>query len=152
MSKGVFTDRVHRPTPDEIFVALGPRRKSWDELDQYVVENYQVQGELIFGGLNYGWAVRFRKGGKTLLVLFPGQKEFIAQVVVGRSLLKKAQALKLGENARRVLESAKRFYEGCWLYIKVSSRQDSLDIQQLVALKAKPRPLRKETLSAARAA
>jgi hypothetical protein len=150
MSKGCFTDRNHRPSMREIFAALGARRKAWDELDHYMAENYQVQGELLFGGLNYGWALRFRRSGKTLLVLFPGQKGFIANVVLGHSLLKKAQALKLGENARQVLESARRFYEGCWLYIKVSSKQDVLDVRQLVALKAKPQPLRKESLSAAR--
>ena len=148
MSKGSFTDRTHRPSMQEIYAALGPRRKAWDELNQYLAENYQVKGELLFGGLNYGWALRFRKSGKTLLVLFPGQKEFIANVVVGRSLLQKAQALKLGENARQVLGSAKRFYEGCWLYIKVTSKQDVFDVQQLIALKAKPRPAREKTRSA----
>jgi hypothetical protein len=152
MSKGCFTDRAHRPTWQEIYAALGPRRKAWDELNQYIVENYQVRGELLFGGLNYGWALRFRKSGKTLLVLFPGQKEFIANVVVGRSLLKSAQALKLGENARQVLTSAKRFYEGCWLYVKVSSKQDIQDVQQLIAVKAKPQPARKKTLFASPAA
>ena len=148
MSKGSFTDRTHRPSMQEIHAALGPRRKAWDELNQYMAENYRVKGELLFGGLNYGWALRFRKSGKTLLVLFPGQKEFIANVVVGRSLLEKAQALKLGENARQVLGNAKRFYEGCWLYIKVSSKQDVFDVQQLIALKAKPRPAREKTRSA----
>jgi hypothetical protein len=143
MSKGCFTDRDRRPSMEEIFAALGARRKAWDELNQYMVENYQVKGELLFGGLNYGWALRFRKSGKSLLVLFPGQKELIANVVVGRSLVQKAQALRLGENARQVLKSAKRFPEGCWLYIRVGSRRDILDVQQLIALKAKPRPLRK---------
>jgi hypothetical protein len=152
MSKGCFTDRKQRPSTAEIYAVLGPRRKAWDELNQYMVENYQVRGELLFGGLKYGWALRFRKSGKPLLVLFPGQKEFIANVVVGRSLLEKAQALKLGENARQVLGGAKRFYEGCWLYIKVSSKQDVLDVQQLIALKAKPRLARRKTLSAPPAA
>ena len=152
MSKSSFTDRTHRPSMQEIYAALGPRRKAWDELNQYLAENYQVKGELLFGGLNYGWALRFRKSGKTLLVLFPGQKEFIANVVVGRSLLQKAQALKLGENARQVLGNAKRFYEGCWLYIKVSAKQDIQDVQQLVALKSKPKPATKGLIRPRRAA
>jgi hypothetical protein len=152
MSKGCFIDRKRRPSTAEIYTALGPSRKAWDKLNRYMVENYQVKGELIFGGPSYGWALRYRKSGKTLLVLFPGQKEFIANVVVGRSLLEKAQALNLGENARHVLGSAKRFYEGCWLYIKVSSDQDFFDVQQLIALKAKPRPARTKPPSAPPAA
>lgn len=152
MSKSCFTERAHPPTMEEVYAALGPRRKAWDELSQYMADYYQARGELIFGGLNYGWALRFRKGGKPLLALFPGEKGFIANVVVGRSLLKKAHVLELGENARRVLESAKRFHEGCWLYIKVRTKQDLRDIQQLIALKFPPRPVGKGSLSAARAA
>lgn len=152
MSKGSFTDREHRPTMEEVFTSLGPRRRAWDELNQYMLENYQLAGEMLFGGVNYGWALRFRKSGKTLLVLFPGHRELIANVVIGRSLLKNAQALKLGENARHVLDSAKRFHEGCWLYIKVGSRRDILDIQQLVALKSKPRPVEKGPVPDRRAA
>jgi hypothetical protein len=148
MSKGSFTDRDHHPSREEIDAALGPRRKAWDELNRYMAENYQVQGELVFGGLSYGWAARFRKSGKTLLTLFPGQKQFIANVVLGRSLLKKAHALKLGDNARQVLGSAKRYPEGCWLYIRVSSKQDAADIQRLIALKAPPRALQKQTHAA----
>ena len=151
MSKGSFTDHEHRPTMEEIFTSLGSRRKAWDELNQYMLENYHVTGELLFGGVNYGWALRFRKSGKTLLTLFPRQRGFVANVVIGRSFLGQAQALKLGENARQVLDSAKRFHEGCWLYVKVRSKQDILDIQQLVALKLKPRPVRKGTLTAKRA-
>ncbi|MBZ5563329.1 MAG: DUF3788 domain-containing protein [Acidobacteriia bacterium] len=152
MSKGIFTDRNHCPSMEEIFAALGPRQKRWEELNHYVRENYQVEGELVFGGANYGWAQRYRRSGKTLLYLFPGRNVLFANVVVGRSLLKKAEALKLGSNARHVLETAKRFYEGCWLYIKVSSTQDFRDIQQLIALKAKPRPLPEQSDSAPRAA
>ncbi len=152
MSKGIFTDRNHCPSMEEIFAALGPRRKRWEELNRYMRENYQVEGGPVFGGVNYGWAQRYRRSGKTLLQLFPGRKALIANVVVGRSLLKKAEALKLGSNARHVLGSAKRYYEGCWLYIKVSSTQDILDVQQLIALKAKPRPLPEPSASDARAA
>jgi hypothetical protein len=152
MSKGAFTDRHHPPTLQEIRAALGLRRTALDELDRYMAENYQVQGELFFGGLDYGWGVRFRKNGKPLLALFPGQKRLIANVVVGRSLLKQAEALKLGANARQVLESAKRFYEGCWLNIQIRSRRDLLDIRQLIALKARPRPAPPPAASAPRAA
>ncbi len=152
MSKGIFTDRHHRPSAEEIFAALGPRQKRWAELNQYMRENYQVEGELVFGGMNYGWSWRYRRGGKTLLYLFPGQSALIANVVVGRSLLKKAEDLKLGANARQVLSRAKRYHEGCWLYITVSSAQEVRDIQRLIALKAKPRPLLKHPASVPRAA
>ncbi len=152
MSKGSFIDRDHRPSIEEIFAALGARRERWEELNQYMRENYQVEGELVFGGVNYGWTQRYRRSGKTLLCLFPARNALVANVVVGRSLLKNAEALKLGSNARQVLINAKRYPEGCWLYIQVTSNQDIRDIQQLVALKAKPRPLRLQPTAAPRAA
>lgn len=152
MSKGIFTDRNHCPLMEEIFAALGPRQKRREELNHYMRENYQVEGELVFGGANDGWAQRYRRSGRTLLQLLPGRDALIANVVVGRSLLKKAEALQQGSNARHVLETAKRLYEGCWLYVKVSSAQDIRDIQQLIALKAKPRPLREHPASVPHAA
>lgn len=143
MDKSIFDDRTHRPSVKEVLAAVGRRRKDWEGLNQYMWDNYRGRGELIFGGKNYGWAFQFRRSGKPLLALFPGKDTFIAQVVVGRSLLEKAQTLKLGKHVKQLLAGARRYYEGVWLYIDVTSARDILDVQTLVALKARPSQGRK---------
>jgi len=141
--KSVFDDRTHKPSVKEVFAVLGRRRKNWDGLNQYMWDNYRGRGELIFGGKNYGWAFQFRRSGKPLLALFPGKDAFIALVVVGRSLLEKAQSLELGKHVKELLAGAHRYHEGVWLYIDITSARDILDVQRLVALKARPSQGRK---------
>jgi hypothetical protein len=152
MAKSVFDDRTHKPSGKEVLAVLGRRRKDWDSLNQYMWDNYRERGGLIFGGKNYGWAFQFRRSGKPLLALFPGKDAFIALVVVGRSLLAKAQSLKLGKHVKQLLAVAHRYPEGVWLYIDITSARDILDVQKLVALKARPSQGRKAAAAPSKAA
>lgn len=38
-----------------------------ERLAQFVTDNYQIESDFAFYGKNYGWAMRFRRGGKALL-------------------------------------------------------------------------------------
>jgi hypothetical protein len=118
--------------------ALAGALPLWNALLQVLAEVYGAAGELRFYGRNYGWALRFRKSGKALLSLYPGEGSFTAQVVVSPAQAEKAMALALGRKVRAVLETTHEYPEGRWLYIPVASEQDVQDIQQLLALKAKP--------------
>ena len=80
-------------------------------------------------------ALRFRKAGKALLSMYPGEGSFTVQIVLGETPASKASSPRLGKNAKNVLESARQFPEGRWLFIRVSSKQDIRDIQQLLLLK-----------------
>lgn len=144
MSKGIFTDRTHQPTRQEIQAALGSKRPAWEELTRFVSEKYGGEGELKFYGKNYGWAVRFRRSGKALLSLYPGKNWVTAQIILGRPQVEKARVLKLGKNVRQTLESAHQYPEGRWLFIKVGSKKDISDIEALLLLKSRP-PERRES-------
>ena len=135
MAIGAFVEKQHQPTMAEIRDSIGPKRELWDSLERFLGENYRSKRDLAFYGRNYGWALRFRKAGKALLSMYPGQGVFTVQVVLGEEPARKASSLKLGKNARKVLESARQFPEGRWLFIRVNSKQDLRDIQQLLLLK-----------------
>jgi len=138
MAVGAFVDKERQPTMQEIFVSIGAKRKSWERLAQFIADNYRVKGDFAFYGKNYGWALRFRKGGKALASIYPGKDSFTVQIVLGETLVEKASGLKLGRNVRKVLENAHQFPEGRWLFIRVESQQDITDVQQLLVLKARP--------------
>jgi hypothetical protein len=135
MAVGSFVEKQHQPTMREVFASIGPKKVLWENLERFVAENYRTKRDFAFYGKNYGWAVRFRKAGKALLSMYPGEHIFTVQIVLGEALGKKASNLKLGKNTRNVLESAHQFPEGRWLFIKVNSKQDLRDIQQLLLLK-----------------
>jgi len=119
----------------EVFASIGSKKRLWENLERFVAENYQSKRDFAFYGKNYGWALRFRKAGKALLSMYPEEGSFTAQIVLGETPAKKASSIRLGRNARNVLGRAHQFPEGCWLFIRVSVKQDLRDIQQLLLLK-----------------
>jgi Protein of unknown function (DUF3788) len=135
MSVGIFTDKKHRPTMGQMFEAIDPQQSTWKELTQFIQANYPSQQDFRFYGKNYGWALRFRKGGKALLSLYPTEGGFTIQVILGAPDTEKALSLKLGKHVRQIIEQAHPYPEGRWLFIAVKSERDIKDVQQLLALK-----------------
>jgi hypothetical protein len=138
MSVGVFTDKAHQPTEEEMLAAIGARRSLWEQLILYLRESYRCQEDVKFYGKNLGWAVRFRKGGIALVSLYPGADEFTAQLILGASLTEKALATTRTETARQALETAHLYPEGRWLFVRIESEAELGDVQQLLALKVRP--------------
>jgi hypothetical protein len=135
MSIGYFVDKDHPPSTEEIAAALGEKRALWDSLVQFIADSYQLAVEPSFGGKNYGWNLWYRKGGKSLVSLYPQQEGIVAQVVLGKAELEKAMALNLGEHVSKLLRETPRLHDGCWLFIPVTSEEDARDVQQLLLVK-----------------
>jgi hypothetical protein len=141
MAVGLFLEKEHRPTGKEIKLALGKRYGIFQTLLDAMKRNYQLEGEWNYGGKNYGWNLRFRKSGKTLLNLFPHDGFPVALVVLGTEQVEKSRSLKLSKNVKDVFAKALQFFDGRWLYVPVKTAKDAKDIQALIALKRKPAPL-----------
>lgn len=139
MSIGAFLDKDMPPSPQDILEALGGQRALWEQLIQFLGENYQLPGELNYGGKNYGWNLRYRKSGKTLLTLYPQQGYCVAQIVLGKAEVEQALALKLGKNVQTCLVETPQLHDGRWLFIKVRTARDVKDVQQLLQIKRRPK-------------
>lgn len=140
MSIGIFLDVEHQPTGTEVLDTLGAKKSLWQELTRFLADNYPVEGEWTFGGKKYGWSLRYRKSGKTLVTLYPEKSKFIAQIVLGQAEVAQALALKLGKNVRTILQQTPQLHDGRWLFINANSKQDVQDIQKLLQIKRKPKP------------
>jgi len=136
MAVGGFVDKNHKPTMREMWDSLGSKRELWDGLIRFVEEDCRAKSDFAFYGVNYGWAMRFRKGGKALLSLYPGKDTFVAQIVLGEAPGRKASHLALGSNVRRVFENTRPLADGRWLFIRVNSKKDVRDCRNLLALKS----------------
>jgi len=139
MAVGTFVDKQHRPTKEEISSSIGPKKELWENLERFIGENYRTKRDFAFYGKNYGWAVRFRKAGKALLSMYPGKGSFTAQIVLGETAARNASRLKLRKNAKNMLDSAHRFPEGRWLFIRIELKRDVADVQELLLLKERPK-------------
>ena len=94
--------------------------------------------DMTYGGKNYGWNLWYRKSGRSLVSLYPQENAFIAQVVLGREQVEKALSLSLGENVGRVLHETPSLHDGRWLFIKITTETDLVDVEQLLMLKKRP--------------
>jgi hypothetical protein len=137
---GLFLDKEYQPTETAVLEALGTKRSLWEELTQFIADNYPIPGEWNFGGKNYGWNFWYRKSGKTLLTLYPQVGYFMAQIVLGKEQVEQALTLKLGRNVGMVLTETPQLHDGRWLFIKVKTKKDVKDIQQLLQVKRRPKP------------
>ena len=142
MGIGIFTDKGHQPTVEAMLATVGSKRLFWEKLTGFISDNHRAQRDFTFYGKNYGWAVRFRKGGKALISLYPGKEEFTVQIVLGPTQADEAFGLNLGENVIKIIENAHKYPEGRWLFIKIESEQDLGDVQKLLMVKSPPGQLK----------
>jgi len=138
MAIGTFVDKGHRPTMKEILASIGSRRGLWEELIRFIAEKYRPKGKFIFGGENYGWAFRYRRGGKALTTIYPAREGFVVQIVIGPTQAEEAFRLDLGKKVRKMLEDARPYRDGRWLFVSVRSKRDIDDVQRLLMTKLSP--------------
>ena len=139
MPIGAFLDKDRRPSPRQISQMLGPKKPLWDRLLKFIASNYQIPPDLSYGGKKYGWNLWYRKGGKTLVSLYPQDKHFVAQVVLGHAQAEEALTLKLGKSVRQTIEAAPQLHDGKWLFLGVRNVRDVKDVEALLQLKKRPR-------------
>jgi len=144
VSIGALVDKQHQPTISAMLVSVRSKRPLWAPLTQFIEENYRIKRDFAFYGKNYGWALRFRNGGRVLAAFYLGTGSFTVQISIGEAQPEEALQLRLCAKMRGILRNARAFTEGRWLFIPVESDQDCRDVEHLLivrasSLKKKPR-------------
>ncbi len=127
-----------QPTDAEILETIG-NAKHWLDLRDYLESAYGFAPELFNGG-KHGWALRYRKSGKTLCNLIPEKGAFTVLIVLGKKEVEKALSItdKLNANVRQLLEDTEQLHDGRWLWIRVRRQGDIKSIKELLKAKRKP--------------
>ncbi|WXG46606.1 MAG: DUF3788 domain-containing protein [Candidatus Atabeyarchaeum deiterrae] len=139
MGVSVFVDKKHQPTLGDMSRVVGSERELWEDLIQFIADDHGIQSDFGFYGKNYGWALRYRKGGKALLSMYPGRGMFTVQIIVGSAEKENAFNLTLSRKVRKVLEDAHEFREGGGLFMPIESKEDIGDVKKLLMVKLPPR-------------
>ncbi|MFW9809746.1 MAG: DUF3788 domain-containing protein [Candidatus Thorarchaeota archaeon] len=130
------------PTEKQILEFIGTKAtKLWNELQEFLAENYDFQPELSYWGNNYGWTIRYRRGGKTLTAFYPENGGFTVQVILGKKEVEKFQSMreKLSTDIVQLFDETKQLHDGRWLWIKQPGTGTVEDIKKLIQLKRKPK-------------
>jgi len=131
-----FVDKARRPTQAGVLRILGRARAAWDDIEGYLAETCGLTGQLHFMyGERYGWARRFRRGGRLITAMYPNRGRVTVQIILGRAQVVAAIAMDLAPSVAKVLSAAKDYPEGRWLFIPVKSLKGARELRPLVALK-----------------
>ncbi len=135
-----FVDRGDEPSRGRVWRALAGSRVAWATLEDHLSRAYGLEGSFHYMyGPRYGWALRFQRGGRLVLAMYPNRGHLTVQVILGRSQVAAACAMKLPMRVARALALAADYPEGRWLFIPLRSARLARQLQPLLALKMSSR-------------
>jgi hypothetical protein len=131
-----FVDRTREPGLASVREALAGARAAWDDVEAHLAEEYGLRGSFHFMyGERYGWALRFERSGRLVLAMYPNDGHLTVQIILGRTQLAEAAAMTLPLRIVKVIEAAKDYPEGKWLFVPVRPVKHAKDLRSLIALK-----------------
>jgi len=136
MSKGAFTDKNHKPSENEVYDVITLSRHLWNNLIDFIGDNYNIKGEFKFYGKNFGWALRYRKSGKVLTSLYPRKEGFMVQIILNGDEIKEALKLDMNLETRKIINETVPIREGKWIYLEVGPDTRLNDIKKLIQIRS----------------
>jgi len=127
------------PDDEGIIAELGDASSLWSEMVDYLASSYDHEPVMSREGKDQTWTVRYRRGGRTLVTLYPRKDEFVVLVVLGRDEVSKVRTARLSKRVKDAFETAKQFHDGRWLWIRPLSMADIGSVKALLTAKRRPR-------------
>lgn len=113
-----------------------------EELANWMKETYQAEPSIEFSkcSLDKGWNIKFKKGSKSLCVLYVRQGWFTAMVTLGAKQVAELETMLPTFSApfRKLYEKTPLFNGGKWLSVDVKKDKQLEEVQRLILMKAKP--------------
>jgi hypothetical protein len=135
MSKGFFTNKAIPPTPEEMAKQIGMAKSNWNALTEHLYTKLKLKGEFKFYGVNYGWALRFNKSGKSVIALYPNTDTFSVQIILNKNQVEAALQNEMDKDTIRLIENTESIHEGKWIYATVGGTTNLKDILTLLNIR-----------------
>ena len=133
---GCFVDRTRVPRRASVRRVLAGARPAWDDLEAHLAENYRLKSSFHYMyGERYGWALRFERSGRLALAMYPNHGHLTIQIILSQAQIAVANTMDLPPRIVRVIERARNYPEGRWLFIPVRSAKGAKELRSLIALK-----------------
>lgn len=138
ISKGYFTDKNTKPNDNDVIQILGISKNNWDLILEHLTVELKLKGEYKFYGVNYGWAVRFNKSGRSVIALYPGKDSFTVQLILNENQVYFALKKSSQPQTLKLIEETEPIHEGKWIFTKVDKETDLKDIIKLANIGSVP--------------
>ena len=113
-----------------------------EELMAWMGESYGVEPSVEFSkcSLDKGWNIKYKKGSKSLCVLYVRSGWFTAMVTLGAKQVAELETFlpTFSASFRKLYEKTPLFNGGKWLTVDVKKKKELEEVQRLILMKAKP--------------
>lgn len=111
----------------------------WDNLCNYIETTYNVLPKIEYSScsMQKGWNVKYKKGGKSLVTLYPMENYYIALVVIGQKEKLEADFMILtcSSYTQNLYNNTEHSKMGSWLMIEVDNEEIYNDVITLIHLR-----------------
>ncbi len=136
MALSILDDKSKKPTDNDLAEVLGQTKKLWDDLADHATKEYEpVIQEWVYGGKNYGWALRLKDKKRPIFYLIPCQRYFLCAFVFGQKATEAARQSDLPKDILTTINEAKIYAEGRGFRLEVRKKQDVGIMKGLAAIK-----------------
>ncbi|MDR1263408.1 MAG: DUF3788 domain-containing protein [Oscillospiraceae bacterium] len=113
----------------------------WQALVAQIDALYDMSKEWDNGGKDAKYLLRFRRGGKTLVTLFPKEDGVGLMVIYGKDERAKFEAAKadFSEKVIAEYEAAKTYHDGKWIMFQLPDDDVERDLPALLKVKRRKR-------------
>lgn len=137
MSKGYYTNKSEKLTEEKINQIIGLGKSNWDILNRYLTDELKIKSEFKFYGVNYGWALRYNKSGKSIIALYPDKDGYMVQLILNKNQVNQALAQVTNQHIKKLINETETIHEGKWIYVKINDKTDLKDIFTLINIRIK---------------
>ena len=129
-----------KPTLDDIGAWV--KNPLLEELAAWMGETYGIEPSIEFSrcSMDRGWNIKYKKGSKSLCVLYVREGWFTAMVTLGAKQVAELETLlpTFSDAFQRLYEKTPMFNGGKWLVVDVKEAEQLEEVQRLILMKAKP--------------
>ena len=136
MPPNAFIGRSEKPTAADLDNALGAARPIWDGLITDLAAQHEVTiQEWSSYSPKHGWALRLKRGKRTILWLGPAMGCFTVAIILGGRAMVAARQSKLSAAALRALDEAPKYPEGTGVRLVIKGPKDIPTVKKLATVK-----------------
>ena len=114
----------------------------FEEFMAWIAPAYQVEPSIEFSkcSMDKGWNIKYKKGSKSLCVLYVREGWFTAMVTLGAKQVAELEVLlpTFPDAFQKLYEKTPMFNGGKWLVVDVKEAEQLETVRRLILMKAKP--------------
>jgi hypothetical protein len=135
MSKSAFVNKLELPDELSVKNIIGKAYSGWKILTDYLSGDLSLKNEWKFYGINYGWALRYTKSGRSVVALYPDIEMFTIQIILNQAQEANVISEITNVDLLNTIAKTESIHEGKWVYFSIRENYLLSDIYKLIQIR-----------------